>query len=163
MKVTIHPGTVRDITFVAVNMREQDREEVFATALLRDATEAGYFSYHGSGPEWCWTAWLGDEVAGAFGISYGSPLQPHIRSAWAFGTDKFKRVVPSITRFIKHNWPYRLIDAGVTRVEVRSLATHDIAHSWLASIGARRECVMTSYGLDGQDFELWAFLKKDFI
>jgi hypothetical protein len=88
-------------------------------------------------------------------------MQPHMRSAWAWGTDKFKRCVPAMTRFARGHWPAALINGGVTRVEIRSLKGHDLAHKWLTGIRARRECELTSYGVNGETFELWAFLKED--
>ena len=160
--IGIEPGNLRDITYVAANMRERDREEVLATAALDCASPAGWLSWAVSGPDWCWTAQIDGQPVGAFGIGQGTPLQPHIRTAWAFGTDRFKRVVPVISRFCRENWPEMLISVGVTRVEIRSLASHDIAARWLKSMGARQEALMTGYGVNSEDFVLWALLKKDF-
>jgi hypothetical protein len=84
-----------------------------------------------------------------------------MRTAWAFGTGRLKRAVPSITRFCREEWPKQLIPIGVTRVEIRSLADHDLAHRWLQAIGCRREALMTNYGVHGEDFELWAFIDED--
>lgn len=161
MKPEIRAGTLRDICFVAANMRDQDRREVFATAILDSATEAGVISYSTS-PEWCWTAWLDGQPQGAFGVSIGNPVyQPHIRHAWAYGTERFKRVAPAITRFCVEHWPKRLIADGVTRVEVRSIADHDLAHRWLAGLRARHEACLTGYGVNGEDFHLYAWLAED--
>ncbi len=162
MQVEIRPGTLRDLCFIAANIRDQDRREIEATALVSSMTEAAFLSWHTSGPEWSWTVWLGDQPHGAFGVSYISPMQPHLRSAWAWGTNRFKRCVPAITRFCLAEWPARLIGEGVTRVEIRSLKDHDIAHRWLKGMGARHEGLMTGYGTQGEDFELWALLKEDF-
>lgn len=160
MSVEIRPGTLRDITFVASNLREQDRREVFATALLGSGTEAGFISFHNS-PGFSWTGWLEGQPVAAFGVGQGSPWQPHIRHAWAFGTGRFKRTVPAITRFCLKEWPSRLIGEGVTRVEIRSLADHDLAHKWLSALRAHREAVMLNYGVNGETFELWAWLADD--
>lgn len=161
MTVQIVPGNLRDITYCAANLREQDRREILATAALDCASQAGWLSWAVSGPEWCWTAQIGGQPVAAFGIGQGNPFQPHMRTAWAFGTDRLKRAVPAITRFCKAEWPNRLIPIGVTRVEIRSLADHDLAHRWLASIGCRREALMTNYGTRGENFELWAFIAED--
>lgn len=161
MRPEIRPGTLRDICFVAANLREQDRREVFATAALGSATEAGVISYSTS-PDWCWTAWLDGQPAGAFGVSLGNPVyQPHIRHAWAYGTGRFKRAAPAITRFCVENWPKRLIAEGVTRVEIRSIADHDIAHRWLSGLRAHRECEMPGYGVNGETFTLWSWRAED--
>lgn len=162
MSVQIHPGNLRDITFVSANLREQDRREILATAKLDCASQAGWLSWIVSGPDWCWTASIDGQPVAAFGIGQGTPLQPHMRTAWAFGTDRLRRAVPAITRFALAEWPHRLFAVGVGRVEIRSLADHDIAHKWLSGMGGRREAVMRGYGTGGEDFELWALLKEDF-
>lgn len=118
-------------------------------------------SWYLSGPDWCWTAWLDGQPRAAFGISALSDRQPHMRTAWAWGTDRFRRCVPEITRHMR-TWPARLYADGVTRVEVRSLKDHDLAHIWLSGLGARRECEMPGYGVNGETFELWSFARKDY-
>lgn len=160
-RVSIAPGTIRDVTYVAANLRDEDRREILATVDLDCASRAGWLSWAVSGPDWCWTAQIDGQPVVAFGIGEGSPFQPQIRTAWAFGTERLRRVVPAITRFAKEEWPKRLIPIGVRRVEIRSIADHDVAHRWLEAIGARRECVMRSYGVHGEDFALWAFLDED--
>lgn len=161
VKVDIRPGTPRDLCFIAANLRDEDRREIFASAVLASATEAAMLSWYSSGPDWSWTAWLDDQPQAAFGISFISPLQPHMRSAWAWGTDSFKRCAPAITRFCKQEWPHRLIPEGVTRVEIRSLKGHDIAHRWLAALPARYEADLINFGVNGETFQQWAFLKED--
>jgi len=161
VKVEILQGTPRDLCFVAANLREADRREVFATAVLESATAAAMLSWYASGPEWCWTAWMDGQPHAAFGVSRASPFQPHLRSAWAWGTSRFIRCAPAITRFCKIEWPRRLIGEGVTRVEIRSLKDHDLAHRWLKALPARYEGEMTGYGVNGESFELWAFIKED--
>jgi len=158
--VEIRDGTLRDICFVAANLREQDRREIFATALLESGSQAGAMSFLTS-PGFCWTAWIDGQPVAAFGVSQGGMFQPHMRFAWAYGTERFKRAAPAITRFCIQEWPRRLIAEGVTRVEIRSIADHDLAHKWLASIRARKEATMPNYGVGGETFELWAWLKED--
>lgn len=163
MKPEIRLGTCRDLCFVAANLRNEDRREIFATARLESATEAAMLSWLSSGPDWCWTVWLGDQPHAAFGISAVSHFQPHMRTAWAWGSSRFKRCVPTITRFVRSEWPSRLLGDGVTRVEVRSLKGHDLAHKWLSGLRARKECDLPEYGVNGETFELWAFTKKDWL
>jgi hypothetical protein len=161
VKVDIRDGTLRDICFVAANLRDQDRREIFATAVLESGSQAGAVSYLTS-PNFCWTVWIDQQPVAAFGVSAASPYQPHIRYAWAYGTNKFKRAAPAITRFCLKEWPKRLIAEGATRVEIRSLADHDLAHKWLKSIRAHHEADMPNFGVNGETFQLWAWLKEDF-
>lgn len=162
MRVEIRDGNVRDLCFIAANLRDEDRKEIEASARLDSVTQAAMLSWALSGPDWCWTAWLDGQPHAAFGISSMGPFQPHMRSAWAWGTRRFKRCVPAITRFATDNWPSMLIGIGVTRVEIRSLDGHDIAKRWLSGLRARHEGVLRSYGVNGETFHLWAFLAEDF-
>lgn len=118
-------------------------------------------SWYSSGPGWCWTSWLKGQPEGAFGISAVSHYQPHVRSAWAWGTKRFKRCVPAISRFMLKEWPGLIVGAGVTRVEIRNLKDHDIAHRWLKALGSRHEGELLEYGTQGETFELWSLVKKD--
>lgn len=161
MSVEIREATLRDCCFIGANLREHDRREVFATARLESGTQAGAMSFLTS-PGFCWTAWLDNQPVAAFGISQGNPqYQPHLRYGWAFGTERFKRAAPAITRFCIREWPRRLIAEGVTRVEIRSIADHDIAHRWLAGIRAHHEADMPNYGVNGETFQLWSWRKED--
>ncbi|NKX16210.1 hypothetical protein HGG75_10780 [Ochrobactrum pseudogrignonense] len=85
MKVEIRDGTLRDICFVAANLRDQDRREIFATAVLDSGSQAGAVSYLTS-PDFCWTAWIEGQPVAAFGVTQGNPqYQPHIRYAGRMG------------------------------------------------------------------------------
>jgi len=77
------------------------------------------------------------------------------------GDRQVKRCAPAITRFCKQEWPQRLIGEGVTRVEIRSLDGHDIAHRWLAALPARHEADLINFGVNGETFQQWAFLADD--
>jgi hypothetical protein len=155
-RITIVPGTLRDIAFVTANLRPQDRREISASADLASTVEAAVIAYETS-QDWCWTAQIAGQPVAAFGIATTSPLTPHIRAAWAFGTKRFRRAVPAISRFAGTRWPDLLAGNNVRRLEVRSLASHDIAHRWLTNLGARLEGDLSGYGTGGETFQLWAW------
>ena len=93
MRPEIVPATIRDVTWIAANLREQDRAEIaevypgsltaLAIGLVLGSTAA-------------WVARLGSDPVGALGIV---DIHPGIGSGWAFGTNRFRRVVPELTRF----------------------------------------------------------------
>jgi hypothetical protein len=141
-------------------MREQDRREIEATVRVSSMTEAAIIS-HVLSEGTCWTAWIDDQPVSAFGYSIVSPLQPQLRTAWAWGTDRFKRTVPAISMFCLEHWPPLLLGNGVIRVEIRALKSHDIAQSWLKSLRARYECDMAEYGTNGETFCLWSLCRSD--
>lgn len=155
MPITIHPATLRDMTFIAANMREQDRREIRAVIQATD-TEIGAMLFAGS-PSLAWCAWIDDTPVAAFGISPGFH---GTGSAWAYGTKRMLRAVPAMTRWV-NNHIVPLLDAeGYRRVEVRTAIDHDVSHRWLANLGFVRECVVKDYGADGLDFVQYAITRR---
>ena len=161
--IEIHPATRRDVTYIAVNMREHDKREVMGVLPEWMAPgQAGLLVDHATPEGFKWVAsYKGDPVC-AFGVAPQSDLTPWLWSAWAFGTTRMWRVIPAVSRYSLRVWPRLLIEAGCTRVEVRSSVDHDIAHRWLEGLGAWQEAILSNYGRDGEDYQLWAWLKKDF-
>lgn len=117
-------------------------------------TERALFCHYTSMP-WAAVALLDGEPVAAFGAA-GTPLQPQLRVAWAFGTKRFKRCVPAISGEV-NAWKPALMAEGVRRIEARTLVGHDLAGHWMTYLGAEREGVMRQYGTNGEDFELWAW------
>ena len=154
--VTIAPATLRDVAYVTANLRPQDRAEIRASADLASSVEAAVIAVETS-RRFCWTVKIAGQPVAAFGVAETSPLTPHIRTAWAFGTNRFRRAVPAISRFASTYWPARLNSEGVRRLEVRALAEHDIAHRWLIGLSAAFEGTLNNYGTAGETFRLFAW------
>ena len=152
--IEIRPATLRDVTFIAAGMRSQDWQEIHASSPCNDKTEAGALCFLMS--KWSYTAWLKGEPVCAFGFAMTG--LPWIMSAWAFGTERMRRVIPAVTRHEATMLPL-FAEAGIHRIEVRSLEGHDLAHGWLASLGAKRECDLPQYGRNGETFVLYAWTK----
>jgi hypothetical protein len=148
-------STPRDITIVAAAMREWDRREFEASARTASMTEAALICHYGSG-QWARVALLKGEPVAAFGAA-GSPYQPQLRIAWAFGTDRLRKAVRAISREVE-SWKPRLVAEGVGRIEARALVGHDLAGRWMTALGASREAILRRYGTGGEDFELWAWV-----
>ena len=160
MKVEIRPATLRDCTFVAANMRDQDHREL--TAILDESRVSLGALCFLSAPDTSWCAWLDGSPIAAFGFSPG--VMPHTCwSAWAYGTKRMRRAIPAISRHGQRVVAPMLIDRGVLRVEVRSIADHDIAHQWLAGLGAAPECRLEDYGLNGETFILYAWTRSRYV
>ncbi len=155
--VTIAPATLRDVAYVTANLRPRDRAEILASVDLASSVEAAVIAVETS-RRFCWTVKIAGQPVAAFGVAETSPLTPHIRTAWAFGTNRFRRAVPAISRFASTHWPARLKSEGVRRLEARALADHDIAHSWLISLDAAFEGTLNNYGTAGETFRLFAWI-----
>jgi hypothetical protein len=155
--IELIPSTPRDITIVAANMREWDRREFEASASYETITQASLICHDGSGP-WARVALLNGEPVAAFG-AVRNPYQPQLAAAWAFGTRRFRRAVPAITREVE-SWKPQLVREGVHRIEARALCGHDLAGRWMTTLGASREAILKRYGTGGEDFELWAWVSE---
>lgn len=156
MPVSIVPASLRDMTFIAANMRPADWREITAV-YPATATEIGasmWFSSEGLR----WVALLNGSPVCAFGIA---PGLPGVGSGWAYGTRKMPRVMREVTKFIRRRVAVTLLRAGYRRIEVRTAIDHDVSHRWLESLGFVREGIAVDYGSDGLDFITYACRKKD--
>lgn len=109
-------------------------------------------------PGMAWVIYYDGQPAAAYGFSYASAFDPEHWQAWAFGTDRFKRCAPLITRHILSMRD--LIERDCRRLQVITYTEHDIAHGWLEALGAEREGVLRSYGRNGENFFIYAWVKQ---
>lgn len=157
MRVSIQPACLRDATWIAANARHQDRREIECAPLpAATMTEAVYGLLCGSDGHAFIAYADADEPVAVIGVVR---LSPWYGSAWAFGTAKTRRVIPALTRWGVETWKPRLIADGYRRVEVRTIADHDLSHRWLERLGFVREGVCSGYGRDGQDFVQYAYVR----
>ena len=153
--ISIRPATVRDMTFVASNMRDQDRREI--TAVIEESdTVIGYMLF-ASSPGLAWCGWLDGQPVAAFGVSR---LYAGLGGGWAYMTPRGVRLVPAITRFALRHVKRQLIAEGFRRIEVRTAIDHDISHKWLARLGFHLEGTAYDYGAGGLDFLTFAATAK---
>jgi hypothetical protein len=158
-RVEIRRAVFRDVCFVAAQMREQDRREVFCQLMSgASPVDAAAISYGGTEHVHC--AWYRGSPIAAFGFAPAS-FSGTVWSAWAFGTRRLKRAIPEISRFVLETVAPQLIKIGVRRLEVRSIAEHHLAHRWLVRLGARRETELRNWGRDGETFILWSWTDED--
>ncbi|MGO4339865.1 hypothetical protein AB4037_33770 [Labrys sp. KB_33_2] len=151
MPVAIRPATLRDMTFIAATMRDQDRREIRAVIEESD-TAIGTMLFHSS-TDLAWTAWIDGDPVAAFGVTR---LFPGLGSGWAYGTRRMRRAVPAVTRFARSSVRPLLIAEGFRRIEVRTAIDHDLSHRWLEGLGFRREGIALDYGRGGLDFVTYA-------
>lgn len=153
-RVEIVDGSLRDLTYIAANIRPHDWREI-AAQLPEGATptQAAAISF-AAGRSWVAT-WDGQPVAG-FGIS---PISTAVLSIWAWGTNDMLRAVPSITRYVDGPLVKEWDRLGINRVEARSIADHHAAHRWLRALGWT-EAACPEFGRSGEDFILFAQTRK---
>ncbi len=149
---------VRDASFIAANMRAADFKEISCLWKEWDTRLLGVCAMRTAVPGMVWSIWLDGQPIAAYGFSYAAPFDPDHWQAWAFGTDRFKRAVPLMTR---HLLSIRdLVEARCRRCQVITHVDHDLSHRWLRSLGADREGLLRSYGRNGEDFEVYSWIRE---
>ena len=153
MPISMQPATLRDASYVAAHMREQDRAEIFCQLSPEARSEhLAYMALNAGGEQWC--AWLDGEPIACWGYSYlthaGSVL-------WAWGTNQFHKAVPAITKAAINELVPMFERSGIQYLEARSLATHHQAHRWLKLLGGVPQCTLPTYGRNGEDFVLFTW------
>lgn len=152
--ITIVPGNIRDLSFIAAHLRADDLQE--AEALIGPFHYIDLAAMH-----------LRDVVYVA--LDDGSPVAAfgahrmignHLWLAWSWGTDGLGKAVPAITRFIKGEMIPELLSYGAHRVEARALASHTMARKWLKLMGASERCELPFFGINGEAFVLFDWTKE---
>ncbi|WP_298986396.1 hypothetical protein [uncultured Roseibium sp.] len=149
---------MRDASFIAANMRPEDYREIACLWQNWDTRALGICAMETAVPGWVWSVWYQGQPAAAFGFSRASAFDPDFWQAWAFGTDRFRRCVPLMTRHILNLRPE--IEKHCRRLQVISYKNHDLAHGWIEALGAEREGLLRSYGRGGEDFYMYAWTRR---
>lgn len=154
----IKPVTLAATEYICLNMRERDRAEIFgmrshdnalwlAAEVVRMAAEGrAVIAQHRGVPA---------------GIAGANRLWPGCYTIWAFGTDRWPCVAVDLIRWARTDLKSWLLAGGAHRVQCESRSDHVDAHRLLERFGAERECVLRSYGRDGADYFLYAWVKHD--
>jgi len=151
--IQITRATMRDASFVAVNMRAQDRREI---GCLCDLSVPAAFaaSIISASQGWAYCAHIKGQPVAVFGCV---PILPRVGSGWAYGSSTMVRAIPAISRFLRHDLGHALIESGIRRVEVRTIEDHDISHKWLEALGCKRESDPYECGHNGERFVTYAW------
>ena len=157
-RLEIRDLCVRDASYIAANMREHDFREIGCLWKDWSAVSCGMAAARASIPGWSWVVLYDGQPAACYGFSYAAPFDPEHWQAWAFGTDRFKRCVPLITKHLKSIRD--LVEQHCRRLQVITYTEHDIAHGWIEALGAEREGLLRSYGRNGEDFYIYAWVRK---
>lgn len=141
-----------DVLFVVENMRAIDRREIYPLQAVESAgmiaafveqSEAWRVFYHGSSPA---------AVMGACELRSG------VWSVFCFGTDDWRHVVVSVTRWARARLRPWLQDRA-HRIEAHSHVEHVEAHRWLEGFGAVREATLRGFGKDGSDYHVYSWVR----
>lgn len=153
----IEPISYSSVLYLAHNMREADRLEIFNTLdhdspdkLAREICLATAFGKAG-------IAFRG-RPTGIVGVS---PIRHGVWSIWAFGTNEWRRGVTDLMRFANRDLREFLMRKGAHRMQCESRIDHVDAHKWLELCGAKREGILRGFGRDGSDYIQFSWTRDD--
>lgn len=153
-RVEIRPATLRDLTYIAVNMRDSDWREIACqvpAGTKRSEVGARSLSHE------TWTAHLDGQPVAAFGVV---PATVSVLLLWAWGTTRMRRTIPAISRFVNETLAAEWVERGITRVEARSIVGHEEAHRWMRGFGAQEQ-PCPGWGSHGEAFILFWWNYRD--
>ncbi|MER9925015.1 hypothetical protein NKJ84_19105 [Mesorhizobium sp. M0048] len=153
MTLRIIPATLRDLSYIAANLRPEDRAEIdcqldnWSPALLALTALQGF----------AYVAELDGNPEAGFGAA---EQRSGLWIAWSWGTRRMRRCVPAITEFFHAVLGPEVAARGAWRVEARALAANGLALRWLARLGATQRCRLPGYGRNGEDFLLYDWTRS---
>lgn len=146
------------ILHVTRNMRQADREEIFALQYSDDEEVLARLVHAACGPfAWVFAADDGEPVA----IMGVKPMHPNVFDAFMYATPRFGEVGAAMTRFVRKAMIPLLLKSKIHRVHAISKADHFDAHRWLEMLGARREATLEQYGKGGEDYVVFTWTRRD--
>lgn len=153
MTVRIIGGNLRDLSYIAANLRPEDKAEIdcqhdeWAPATLAQTALHGF----------AYVAELDGNPEAAFGAG---EVREGLWVAWSWGTRRMRRCVPRITQFFYAVLGPDVASRGAWRVEARPLASNDMAVRWLHRLGATERCHLPGFGKNGEDFLLFDWTRE---
>lgn len=159
-RFSVKPLNLRDATYVLANLRNSDWNELKAQVPI-GATKNDIVQYvlpAMQGPSY--TICYKENPIAVFGVT-PSPL-PTLFIGFAFGTNMFRRAAPIITSFGMQVLSHWLVEAGAIRLEVRAMASHLQANTWLHHLGFNLDCPLKCFGNDGSLFNLYSVTIEDY-
>lgn len=151
---------MRDASYIAANLRPEDAREIVCLWKDWDTRKLGYCAVETAVADMAWSAWYGGQPAVAFGFSHASAFDPDHWQAWAFGTGRFKRCVPTMTRYLQS--VRSRIEKDCRRLQAITHTEHVSAHRWIEGFGGRQEGLLRCYGRNGEDFAIYAWTASHF-
>lgn len=153
MSARIIGGNLRDLSFIAANLRPEDKAEI--DCQFDEWSPAMLALTAMQGP--AYVVELDGNPEAAFGAA---PLRKGLWLAWSWGGKRMKRCVPRITKFFYSTLGPHVAAEGAWRVEARALASNELALRWLHRLGATERCRLPGFGNNGEDFILFDWTRE---
>jgi len=155
--MNLTPLTYDAVLEIAENMREDDRREIFATRWNDDPVELAEQTmlYKTFG----WVAWNHDKPVAVIGAI---PVSPGFWALYCYGTDEFRQIRFSLTKFAIRCMMPAMIESGARRAECLSIEDHTDAHGWLRLLGAKPDKeLVDGLGRNGETFIRFVWRRDD--
>ena len=144
-----------DLLYILDNLRERDRQEIYATRWDEDADAlANELCAMG---EFRWAAYLDGRPVAAIGAA---PRWPGVWSVWAFGTDDWNKVILTLTRHVRDFMIPAIHYSGFHRADCLALETHEDARKWLTFLGGEQEEKLDNWGKNGENFVVYRWSRE---
>lgn len=143
------------VEYVAQNMREWDKREIFATRLDGREVETLVDDVFRCGPV-SWVAYNDINPIAVFGCH---PAWRGVWNMWFFATNDLPQIGLGVTKLVIQHIVPLMWEGGAHRLQCHSMEGHVDAQRWLETIGARREATLTNFGRDGEDFHVYKWEK----
>jgi hypothetical protein len=153
MTVRIIGGNLRDLSYIAANLRPEDRAEIDCQFDSWTPAELALSAMHGL----AYVVEIDGNPEAAFGAG---EVRSGLWIAWSWGTKRMRRCVPRITQFFYEVLGPEVASRGSWRVEARALASNELALRWLNRLGATERCDLPGYGKNGEDFILFDWTRE---
>lgn len=140
---------------VALNMRQDDYEEVMATRWNDSPFEFAADCMRLPGAK---LAAL-DRSGAAVAIGGVALHQPGVGQAWMVGTDGIGAMGIEIAHVCRRVVRQLFLDGVIHRVQAHSIASHTRAHRWMRAIGMKEEAAVPAFGKRGESFIVFSMLK----
>lgn len=147
--------TYNDLLFIAQNMREWDRREIYATEWDEDPVSFTNKTLAISDCSWIFGLERPIATIGAW------PVWPGHWRVWMYGTNEFGQIGKRLTKFAQKTIIPAIVVDGFVRAECYSMVGHEEAHKWLRHLGAKPEATVRQYGKGGEDFIVYRWLQED--
>ena len=149
----IEPLTFAHTCFIAANIRAADYAEWVAETGETKKFAIAYSSFFSSPEHLKWVYLYNNSPVAAAGFA---PIYPHLASIWMFGIAASDKAFPRLAKYLLTVGREKAEKSGIRRVEARTLGR---ANSWLTRLGGTLEAVMPQYGVNGETFYLYSWVK----
>ncbi len=153
MSVRIVGGNLRDLSYVAANLRPADFAEIDCQVDEWTPASIALSAMQGM----AYTAQMDGNPEAAFGATQA---RGGLWVAWSWGSRRMPRCVPAMTRFFYAVLGPDVAAQGAHRVEARAMGGNVLAERWLTKLGATRRCELPGFGKGGEDFVLWDWTRE---